>query len=653
MSSFPSSSFNAGSFLNLAQRRYLGVYGGLCTSSFVFPSPCFKFNQSYKFQHSLVWNPKLKYSYDDRRSRNASFRFPYCCNSQHGFSGNKKIEPLVSSSSSSSSSSRSRVKRKSHYGKGESNNRFKKRISLRLRPRLRLLAMRMRRASIQSFLNEVGIFVRKNIRTVAFSASVSIVFSLCFLFLKLTALPAVKTVPYSELITSLQSGYVTKVLLEEGSRRIYYNMNNPVVENDQVSGKELQVVDVSVDRDVDKPPSEETSGAGKTPSVNTSRKFSKARASVPEWQYSTRKIDRDEKFLLSLMREKGVSYSSAPQSVLMSMRNTLITVITLWIPLMPMMWLLYRQLSAANSPARKQKPNGQTVGFDDVEGVDSAKVELMEIVSCLQGDINYQKVGAKLPRGVLLVGPPGTGKTLLARAVAGEAGVPFFTVSASEFVELFVGRGAARIRDLFNAARKFAPSIIFIDELDAVGGRRGRSFNDERDQTLNQLLTEMDGFESEMRVVVIAATNRPEALDPALCRPGRFSRKVYVGEPDEEGRRKILAVHLRGVPLEEDTNIICHLIASLTAGLVGADLANIVNEAALLAARRGSEGVAREDIMEAIERAKFGINDKQLRSNKLSKELVKLFPWMPSLMGRSDKRQDDLQGPLGYQSLSS
>lgn len=277
----------------------------------------------------------------------------------------------------------------------------------------------------------------------------------------------------------------------------------------------------------------------------------------------------------------------------------------------------------------------------------------LKIVSCLQGDINYRKLGAKLPRGVLLVGPPGTGKTLLARAVAGEAGVPFFTVSASEFVELFVGRGAARIRDLFNSARKFAPSIIFIDELDAVGGKRGRSFNDERDQTLNQLLTEMDGFESEMRVVVIAATNRPEALDPALCRPGRFSRKVYVGEPDEEGRRKILAVHLRGVPLEEDTNIICHLIASLTTGFVGADLANIVNESALLAARRGSETVAREDIMEAIERAKFGINDKQLRSSKLSKELTKLFPWMPSLMGKNERRQDDQQGPLGYQSLSS
>ncbi|KAL2586039.1 hypothetical protein AAZV13_13G029500 [Glycine max] len=598
---------NTGSFATptLTQRRYLGVCGGLCTRSFVFTS--LGFNQCFKFQHELVWNKELGYC--GSRSRIPSLRVPYCCKTPHGVSS--KIEPLVS---------RSKGERKTHYGKGGSDG-LRKRFSLRLRPRLRLLAMRMKRASIRSILNEVGIFIRKNIRAVTFSASISTVFCLCFLFLKLTTLPPPKSVPYSNLIISLQNGYVEKVLVEEGSRRIYYNMKSQHIENDGVSGEESEVADVSIDKDVDKIGSEGTSGAGQTPVGNVLKKFSKTRASIPEWQYSTRKIDHDEKFLVSLMREKGVTYSSAPQSVLRSMRSTLITVITLWIPLIPLMWLLYRQLSAANSPARKQRPNGQTVGFDDVEGIDSAKVELIE--------------------------------TLLARAVAGEAGVPFFTVSASEFVELFVGRGAARIRDLFNAARKFAPSIIFIDELDAVGGKRGRSFNDERDQTLNQLLTEMDGFESEMRVVVIAATNRPEALDPALCRPGRFSRKVYVGEPDEEGRRKILAVHLRGVPLEEDTSIICHLIASLTTGLVGADLANVVNEAALLAARRGSETVAREDIMEAIERAKFGINDEQLRSSKISKELSKLFPWMPSLMGKSERRQDDQQGPLGYQSLSS
>ncbi|KAL9323622.1 hypothetical protein ACSQ67_008479 [Phaseolus vulgaris] len=584
---------------SMAQRTYFGVCGGLGTRSFVFTS--LGFNQCYKFPHGFVWDKKVGYC--GGRSRVPSLRVPYCCKTPLGVSSNNKIEPFAS---------RSKGERKTHYGKGEG-NRLKKRFSLRLRPRLRLLAMRMKRASIKSILNELEPLFHVS---------------------KTDSTPPPKSVPYSDLITSLQNGYVEKVLVEEGSRRIYYNMKSQIVENDHVSGEESQVVDVSIDADVDKMGSESASRAGQTPVVNVLKKFSKTRASTPEWQYSTRKIDHDGKFLVSLMRENGVTYSSAPQSALMSMRSTLITVITLWIPLIPLMWILYRQLSTANSPARKQRPNSQTVGFDDVEGVDSAKVELMEIVSCLQGDINYRKLGAKLPRGVLLVGPPGTGKTLLARAVAGEAGVPFFTVSASEFVELFVGRGAARIRDLFNAARKFAPSIIFIDELDA-------------------LLTEMDGFESEMRVVVIAATNRPEALDPALCRPGRFSRKVYVGEPDEEGRRKILAVHLRGVPLEEDTNIICHLIASLTTGFVGADLANIVNESALLAARRGSETVAREDIMEAIERAKFGINDKQLRSSKLSKELTKLFPWMPSLMGKNERRQDDQQGPLGYQSLSS
>ncbi|KAK2366120.1 putative inactive ATP-dependent zinc metalloprotease FTSHI 3, chloroplastic [Trifolium repens] len=632
-----------GSFLspNRLQIRHFRVYRGLCTSSSSFVLPSIKFNS---FHNEFVWNKKFEYFGRKCRIPSSKFRY-FCCNcksQQHGVEN--KIEPLVS---------RSRGDRKSDYGKGESKNRLKKRFSLRLRPRLRLLVMRMKRASIESVLNEVGKFVRKNIRTVAFSTSFSIVFTLCFMFLKFTSLPPAKIVPYSDLIASIQDGSVAKVLVEEGSRRIYYNTKDEVVEEDKVSGEESQqVLDVSMDKDIEEVGSEVASRSGQIPVLNKLKKLSTKRALIPEWKYSTRKIDHDEKFLVSLMREKGVTFSSAPQSVLMSMRSTLITVITLWIPLIPLMWLLYRQLSAANSPAKKRKPNSETVGFEDVQGVDSAKVELMEVVSCLQGDINYQKVGAKLPRGVLLVGPPGTGKTLLARAVAGEAGVPFFTVSASEFVELFVGRGAARIRDLFSTARKFAPSIIFIDELDAVGGKRGRSFNDERDQTLNQLLTEMDGFESEMRVVVIAATNRPEALDSALCRPGRFSRKVYVGEPDEEGRRKILAVHLKGVPLEEDVNIICQLIATLTDGLVGADLANIVNESALLAARRGSETVAREDIMEAIERAKFGINDKQLRSSKISKELGKLFPWMPSLMGRSDKRQDDIQGPLGYQSLN-
>ncbi|VFQ80793.1 unnamed protein product [Cuscuta campestris] len=483
----------------------------------------------------------------------------------------------------------------------------------------------------------------------ALSVSVSLIFGMCFLFLRFTAMPSPKSVPYSDLVMGLQNGSVTKVQFEEGTRRIYYNTKSEtgnakntkttedgiMVPSGSIVGNEASNIIVS---------SHEFGN-------NILQKLSGSSRSGPVWQFSTRKVDHDEGYLLSLIREKGTSYGSAPQSALILMRSLLITALSLWIPLTPLMWLFYRQMYAANIPARKRRPANHLVNFSDVEGVDTAKVELMEIVMCLQGSINYSKLGAKLPKGVLLVGPPGTGKTLLARAVAGEAGVPFFPVSASEFVELFVGRGAARIRELFRAARKNSPSIIFIDELDAVGGKRGRSFNDERDQTLNQLLTEMDGFESDANVIVIAATNRPEALDAAICRPGRFSRKIFVGEPDENGRRKILAVHFKGVPLEEDMEFICGLVASLTKGLVGADLANIVNEAAFLASRRGAECVSREDIMEAVERAKCGIDHKQ--SLFVGKELGKLFPWVPSLMKRNDtRRSDGGQGPLGYQTLS-
>ncbi|CAN4115724.1 unnamed protein product [Withania somnifera] len=523
--------------------------------------------------------------------------------------------------------------RETHLNKTESNNIHRK-FSLRLRPRLRLLSRKLKRVSVKSVLNDFGKFLRKNTRKVTLSTSISVVLGLCYLFLRLTAAPSPKIVPYSDLITSLQGGSVTKVQFEEGTRRIYYNTNLWNLKNAQ-TGEDNSLFSAGGTALIEESKDINNSKGGR----NVFSKMSNAQGSTPVWQFSTRKIDHDEGYLLSLMREKGTAYGSAPQSALMSIRSLLITMLSLWIPLTPIMWLLYRQLSAANSPARKRKPSNQVVGFSDVEGVDAAKVELMEIVLCLQGAINFSKLGAKLPRGILLVGPPGTGKTLLARAVAGEAGVPFFL-------------GAARIRDLFSVARKNAPSIIFIDELDAVGGKRGRSFNDERDQTLNQLLTEMDGFESDLNIIVVAATNRPEALDPALCRPGRFSRKILVGEPDEDGRRKILSVHFREVPLEEDLELVCNLVASLTRGFVGADLANIVNEAALLAARRGADSVSREDIMEAIERAKFGINDKQYTQSAIGKELEKLFPWVPSFMRKNSTRSDAIQGPLGYQALS-
>ncbi|KAK9105420.1 hypothetical protein Scep_022264 [Stephania cephalantha] len=563
-----------------------------------------------------------------------------CCSSQYGSSVSEKVR---SQNYKNSGDKQPRLNRSISS---------RKRFSPRLRARLRLLSMRLKRLSFQAMLEEFVMFLRRNWRRVTVSAFISVVLGLCYLFLKLTAVPSSQIVPYSDLIMSLRSGSVSKVLFEEGSRRIFYNTFEESSESPPLLEKVSSPVDVSLENVGDTDLKANGKRTVSLPAVDMIRKLSKNKVSTPEWQFSTRRIEYDEKFLLSLMREKGTAYSSAPQSVLMSMRNILVTILSLWIPLTPFMWLLYRQFSAVNSPAKKRRASTQTVSFDDVEGVDTAKTELTEVVLCLQGAINYTKLGAKLPRGVLLVGPPGTGKTLLARAVAGEAGVPFFSVSASEFVELFVGRGAARIRDLFAAARKNAPAIIFIDELDAVGGKRGRSFNDERDQTLNQLLTEMDGFDTDIKVVVIAATNRPEALDPALCRPGRFSRKVFVGEPDEEGRRKILAVHLRGVPVEEDPLLICNLVASLTQGFVGADLANVVNEAALLAARRGGETVTRDDIMESLERAKFGINDRRLNSGSISKELGKIFPWLPSLMGRNDMRGSGPEGPLGYQALS-
>jgi cell division protease FtsH len=270
--------------------------------------------------------------------------------------------------------------------------------------------------------------------------------------------------------------------------------------------------------------------------------------------------------------------------------------------------------SFGRSGAKRYEPSGEPVTFADVAGIDEAKGELTEIVDFLRHPDKYRRLGGRIPHGVLLQGPPGTGKTLLARAVAGEAGVPFFSLSASEFVEAIVGVGASRVRDLFEQAKQAAPAIIFIDELDAIGRSRTSGIagfsggNDEREQTLNQILTEMDGFDSSTGVVVIAATNRPDVLDTALLRPGRFDRRVAVQPPDRSGRRKILEVHTRGVPLAEEVDL--DGIASSTPGMVGADLANLVNEAALLAARRGHEKVEQPDFTDALEKIVLGAERK-------------------------------------------
>jgi cell division protease FtsH len=280
-------------------------------------------------------------------------------------------------------------------------------------------------------------------------------------------------------------------------------------------------------------------------------------------------------------------------------------------------------LTLGRKKAKVYMENEVGVTFDDAAGVDEAKEELVEVIEFLKAPEKFTRLGGKLPRGILLVGPPGTGKTLLARAVAGESGVPFFSMSGSEFVELFVGMGAARVRDLFAQAKEKAPCIIFIDELDALGKARGIGVtggHDEREQTLNQLLVEMDGFDPNLGVILMAATNRPEILDPALLRPGRFDRHILVDRPDKKGRAEILEVHLKGITVAKDVDV--DTIAGMTPGFVGADLANLVNEATLLAVRRGKDKVGMAEFQEAVERIIAGLEKKNRLINKKEREIV-------------------------------
>jgi cell division protease FtsH len=322
--------------------------------------------------------------------------------------------------------------------------------------------------------------------------------------------------------------------------------------------------------------------------------------------------------LSKLLQSKGVIVNAEPldtgapwwQNLLLGFGPTILFLFLLF-------WLMRRAGNVQNilgqfgrSSAQRYQPGGDKVTFADVAGIDEAKAELSEVVDFLRHPEKYQKLGGRIPHGVLLSGAPGTGKTLLARAVAGEADVPFFSLSASEFVEAIVGVGASRVRDLFKQAKEAAPAIVFIDELDAIGRSRTSGVagfsggNDEREQTLNQILTEMDGFDSATSVIVIGATNRPDVLDQALLRPGRFDRRVTVSPPDRKGREAILKVHTRGVPLGPDVDL--SRIAATTPGMVGADLANLVNEAALLAARRSHDVVQESDFTDALERIILG-----------------------------------------------
>ncbi len=359
-----------------------------------------------------------------------------------------------------------------------------------------------------------------------------------------------------------------------------------------------------------------------------SGEFIKGRANVDGQEISFRTAVIDDPELIGLLEEHQVEFTRQPS-------NNWFTQLLSWI--LPALifvgiWLFIIRrmsggagglMSVGKSKAKVYMEKGTGITFDDVAGIEEAKEELLEIVEFLRTPERFQALGGRIPRGVLLVGPPGTGKTLLAKAVAGEASVPFFSLSGSDFVEMFVGVGAARVRDLFDQAKKHAPAIIFIDELDALGKARGAgSFggHDEREQTLNQLLTELDGFDTNAGVILMAATNRPEILDPALLRPGRFDRTVAVDRPDVKGRTAILQIHAKEVKLAPDVDL--HKLAVRTPGFAGADLANVVNEAALLAARRDKNSITMSELEEAIERSVAGLERKSRVLNEKERRIV-------------------------------
>lgn len=358
-----------------------------------------------------------------------------------------------------------------------------------------------------------------------------------------------------------------------------------------------------------------------------SGEFIHGRANVDGREISFRTASIDDPELIGLLEEHQVEFTRQPSNnwftQLLSWVLPALIFVGIWLFIIRRMSGGGGLMSIGKSKAKVYMEKGTGITFDDVAGIDEAKEELQEIVEFLRTPERFQALGGRIPRGVLLVGSPGTGKTLLAKAVAGEASVPFFSLSGSDFVEMFVGVGAARVRDLFEQAKKHAPAIIFIDELDALGKARGAgSFggHDEREQTLNQLLTELDGFDTNAGVILMAATNRPEILDPALLRPGRFDRTVAVDRPDVKGRAAILRIHAKEVKLGPDVDL--HKLAVRTPGFAGADLANVVNEAALLAARRDKNSITMSELEEAIERSVAGLERKSRVLNEKERRIV-------------------------------
>ncbi len=351
-----------------------------------------------------------------------------------------------------------------------------------------------------------------------------------------------------------------------------------------------------------------------------------------------------------LLVEADVSFSAKPQE-----QSGFVTVLMTFLPFLLLIgvWIYFMNrmqgggrggaMGFGKSRAKLLTEKHGRITFDDVAGIDEAKEELEEIVEFLRHPQKFSRLGGKIPKGALLVGPPGTGKTLLARAIAGEAGVPFFTISGSDFVEMFVGVGASRVRDMFEQAKKNAPCIVFIDEIDAVGRSRGVGYgggNDEREQTLNQLLVEMDGFEANEGIIIVAATNRPDVLDPALLRPGRFDRQVQVPNPDIKGREKILGVHARKVPLGPDVDL--RIIARGTPGFSGADLANLVNEAALMAARVGRRFVTMEDFENAKDKVMMGAERRSMVMTEDEKKLTAYHEAGHAIVGLNVPQHDPI-----------
>ncbi len=391
---------------------------------------------------------------------------------------------------------------------------------------------------------------------------------------------------------------------------------------------------------------------GRIAKVNLTADRSKAQVKVENGETVFVNLPNDPA-LINILADKGIDIAVLPPSDETNMWFRALS--SLFFPVLLVGGLFFLLRRAQNGPgsqamnfgkskARVQMEPQTQVTFGDVAGIDQAKLELAEVVDFLKNADRFTAIGAKIPKGVLLVGPPGTGKTLLARAVAGEAGVPFFSISGSEFVEMFVGVGASRVRDLFEQAKSSAPCIVFIDEIDAVGRQRGAGLgggNDEREQTLNQLLTEMDGFEGNTGIIIIAATNRPDVLDAALLRPGRFDRQVVVDRPDYAGRLEILNVHARGKTLSKDVDL--ERIARRTPGFTGADLSNLLNEAAILAARRNLTEISMDEINDAIDRVLAGPEKKDRVMSEKRKQLVAYHEAGHALVGALMPDYDPVQ----------